>query len=1271
MSQKQHLADFTSVYPLSKTLRFELIPQGKTLENIENNGLIKEDENRAEYYKQVKVIIDDYHKVFINSALDGLRLNELERFDELYKTAKKDDEQKKEFDLIQALLRKQIAERFSKHPNTDMQRRFKNLFAKELIKEDLKDFVKDDEDKLKIVGEFENFTTYFTGFHENRANMYSAEDKSTAISFRLIHQNLPKFIDNAIVFEKIKNSPIKDKFSKIVADLESIIQVNSIEEMFEINYFNDTLTQLGIDKYNHLLGGYASEDGKTKIQGLNEYINLHNQQTKDKSQRIGKLKPLYKQILSDRNTASFLPEQFKDDAEVLESIEKAYQEINNFVLKGENSVGLVELLKQLPDYDLTKIYIKNDLGLTNISQKLFGTWGVIEDAFNADYYSNYKGKHKIGTEKYEEEQKKAFKKNESFSIAYINECLLLLENKNYHQPIQNYFTSLGRFEEVELTLFDRLNQAYSEVEDVLKTYPENKDLAQDKPTVEKIKALLDRVKDVQHFVKPLLGKGNEAEKDDRFYGDFSVLWKTLDDTITPLYNMVRNYMTKKPYSMEKIKLNFENSYFLNGWAQDYDSKAGLIFEKNGNYFLAINDKKLKEDEKQKLKDNYETNCARRIILDFQKPDNKNIPRLFIRSKGDNYAPAVGKYNLPIDSVIDIYDGGKFKTEYRKINAQDYRVSLHKLIDYFKLGFTNHESYKHYDFQWKPTNEYIDISQFYKDVETSCYQVKEEKINWDTLLNYVNQGKLYLFQIYNKDFSPYAKGTPNMHTLYWRMLFDERNLADVVYKLNGQAEVFWRKSSIKAENKIVHKAKEAIANKNELNTKKQSTFGYDIIKDKRFTVDKFQFHVPITLNFKAAGVNNINSLVGEAIKQNKIEHIIGIDRGERHLLYLTLIDLQGNIKQQFSLNEIVNEYNGNQYRTNYRNLLDKKEGGRDEARKNWQTIETIKELKEGYLSQVIHKIAQLIMEYNAIVVLEDLNMGFMRGRQKVEKQVYQKFEKMLIDKLNYLADKKKNPEELGGVLNALQLTNKFESFQKMGKQSGFLFYVPAWNTSKMDPVTGFVNLFYTKYENVDKAQKFFEKFKSIRYNTAKAYFEFEVDDYSKFNPKAEGTKLDWTICSYGDRILTYRKSDANNNWVNEEVNLTQEFEDFFGKYKITYGDGKCIKNQIITQTDKEVLKGLLDLFKLTVQMRNSITNSEVDYLISPVANSDGEFYHSREAKAGLPKDADANGAYNITRKGMWVVEQIKKAEDLKKLKLAISNKEWLEYVQKKSKKMMLV
>ena len=81
------------------------------------------------------------------------------------------------------------------------------------------------------------------------------------------------------------------------------------------------------------------------------------------------------------------------------------------------------------------------------------------------------------------------------------------------------------------------------------------------------------------------------------------------------------------------------------------------------------------------------------------------------------------------------------------------------------------------------------------------------------------------------------------------------------------------------------------------------------------------------------------------------------------------------------------------------------------------------------------------------------------------------------------------------------------------------------------------------------------------------------------------------------------------------------------------------------------------------MRNSITGTDTDYMTSPVANAKGKFYDSRNNNPTLPENADANGAYDIARKGLWVIEQIKQADDLKKVKLAISNKEWLVFAQK--------
>ncbi len=1254
-------SDFTGLYPLSKTLRFELKPIGKTKENIEKNGILERDNERAIAYKAVKKVIDEYHKSFIELKLADLVLmqSQLEEFYMLYHLPTSNQKRKTDLPKIQENLRKQISERFTKSEQ------YKRLFGKELIREDLTEFVStpyyekiirsvpgneqltDDEVKLiqentqREIAQFNDFTTYFVGFYDNRRNMYVAEDKATSIAHRMINENLPKFVDNMDVFEKIAASDVSQHFDELYKAMEPYLNVCNLADMFKLDYFSMVLTQTQIDVYNAIIGGKTLDDG-TKIQGLNEYVNLYNQQQKDKTKRLPKLKPLFKQILSERNAISWLPDEFENDNDMLQSIEKCYQDLNEQVFG-----ALKLLLTNIKDYDLEHIYLPNDLQLTDISQKHFGNWSVIKNAVLEETQSaNPKKKNESG-EKYDERIAKLLKVNDSYSIGFIND--LLKSKTDDFKPLENYFAGMGAEDNEngqKLNHFVRIENAYTEIKTLLNTtYPEGKSLSQDKANVEKIKNLLDAIKDLQHFVKPLLGSGTESEKDNRFYGDFAPLWETLDQ-ITPLYNMVRNRMTKKPYSEEKIKINFDNSTLLAGWDlnKEADNTCTLL-RKDGNYYLAIIDKRHNKVLKPENLVS-EGECYEKMEYKLLPGANKMLPKVFFSKS------RIAEFN-PNETIVKNYENETHKKG-DKFNLAD----CHALIDFFKSSINKHEDWSKFGFKFSPTSSYEDLSGFYREVEQQGYMINFRNVSVEYINQLVDEGKIYLFQIYNKDFSPFSKGTPNMHTLYWKALFDERNLADVVYKLNGEAEVFFRKHSLRAD-KPTHPANQPIANKNAQNEKKQSTFAYDLIKDRRYTVDKFQFHVPITMNFKAAGINNINSLVNAYLRESNATHIIGIDRGERHLLYLSLIDLKGNIVEQYSLNEIVNEYNGNTYRTNYHNLLDSKEKQRDEARRSWQTIENIKELKEGYMSQVVHKIAELMVKYNAIVVLEDLNLGFMRGRQKVEKQVYQKFEKMLIDKLNYLVDKKLDADATGGVLNAYQLTNKFESFQKMGKQCGFLFYIPAWNTSKMDPTTGFVNLFDTRYENMEKAKAFFGKFDSIRFNSAKGWFEWAFD-YDNFTTKAEGTQTKWTLCTYGTRIETKRNPDKNNEFDSVEFDLTERIKELFAKYQIDLNGN--LKEQICNQTDATFFKELLHLLHLTLQMRNSITGTETDYLISPVMNAKGEFYDSRACGKNLPENADANGAYNIARKGLWVIEQIKHADDLTKIKLAISNKEWMRYAQ---------
>ena len=1234
------MKQFTNLYQVSKTLRFELIPDKRTKEYLEQSELIKNDEHRAESYKLVKKIIDRYHKEFIEDVLSKTKLqyanegknNSLEELYVLYINPSRTENDKKRLEKVQELLRKQIADALKQDS------RFKRIDKKELIREDILKVIKPDEKKL--IDEFRDFTTYFTGFHENRQNMYSAEAQSTSIAYRLIHENLPKFIDNIGTFQKILKSPIVDKLPTLYKEMEEYLNVNNLEELFMLDYYTNLLTQTQIEVYNAVIGGRTLEDG-TKIQGINEFVNLHNQRQTSSDTRLPKLKPLFKQILSDREAVSWLPEEFESDQELLKTVKNFHANLKNNVL-----IQLRELLLNLPQYDLKHIYIPNNLALTEISQSIWGDWGIIKNAIISQLKCENPQKKKENTEKYEDRISKVFKSFESFSISFLNSCI-----SRFSKDICSHFISLGAVNNENkqtINLFLQIEDAYIKIKNLLeKDYPKNHNLSQDKENVNLLKTFLDTIKSLQHFVKPLLGAGNEAEKDERFFGEIDFLWNELNG-ITPLYNKVRNRMTQKPYSTEKFKLNFENSTLLDGWDVNKErDNSCAILRKKGLYYLAImrkdsnklflNAPVAKEDE-----------SFEKMEYKLLPGANKMLPKVFFsKSRIDEFNPS--------PTLLEHYQQGTHKKG-DKFNLND----CHELIDFFKSTIKKHDDWSKFDFTFSPTESYEDLSDFYKEVEQMGYKVSFKKIPITYIDSMVSEGKLFLFQIYNKDFSEYSSGIPNLHTLYWKMLFNEQNLTNVIYKLNGQAEVFYRRKSINTT-QPTHRANLAIRNKNSLNDKKESVFTYDLFKDKRYIVDKFQFHVPITINFKAIGIGNINPIVNQHIQKSSDLHIIGIDRGERHLLYVTVIDSKGQIKEQFSMNKIYNEYKGKTYQTDYHSLLDKREGERQKERQSWSTIEGIKDLKKGYLSQVIHKIVTLMMKYNAIVVLEDLNSGFKRGRQKVESSVYQQFEKALIEKLNLLVDKNKNPNELGGLMKAFQLTNKFTKFRDMSKQNGFLFYIPAWNTSKIDPNTGFVDLLHPKYESVEKSRAFFCKFQSIRYNDKKDWYEFAFD-YNDFTSKAGGTRTCWTICTQGTRVETFRNKEKNSSWDSKEVILTEEFHTLFKQYGIL-NQGN-IKKAIAEQKDKSFFEALMYLLRLTLQMRNSITGTDIDYLISPVADEKGIFYDSRKCGFSLPENADANGAYNIARKGLWITRQIREAENIEKVNLTISNKEWLTFCQTK-------
>ena len=70
--------NFTSKYSLSKTLRFELKPVGKTKELLEKNKVFKKDQTIDDSYNQAKPYFDKLHQDFINDALAPEKVNNID-----------------------------------------------------------------------------------------------------------------------------------------------------------------------------------------------------------------------------------------------------------------------------------------------------------------------------------------------------------------------------------------------------------------------------------------------------------------------------------------------------------------------------------------------------------------------------------------------------------------------------------------------------------------------------------------------------------------------------------------------------------------------------------------------------------------------------------------------------------------------------------------------------------------------------------------------------------------------------------------------------------------------------------------------------------------------------------------------------------------------------------------------------------------------------------------------------------------------------------------
>jgi CRISPR-associated protein Cpf1 len=334
----------------------------------------------------------------------------------------------------------------------------------------------------------------------------------------------------------------------------------------------------------------------------------------------------------------------------------------------------------------------------------------------------------------------------------------------------------------------------------------------------------------------------------------------------------------------------------------------------------------------------------------------------------------------------------------------------------------------------------------------------------------------------------------------------------------------------------------------------------------------------------------------------------------------------------------------------------------------------------------------MVKYNAIVVFEDLNSGFKRGRFSIEKQIYQNLELALAKKLNYLTLKENEAQEPGSFRKAFQLTPKISNFKDIYKQCGFMFYIPASYTSAVCPNCGFRKNIPTPIGNKDKNKDLISKF-SISYDQNKDRFKFTykkadfINNNRKKDQKQNNLKSEFVFHSDVER-LQFRRHKDNRGGETKQIEPNEELKNIFKKNGV----------DILQDINKQIKEGdygndnfykrILHNIRLMLQLRNSITKKDKqgnevreesrDFIQCPSC-----YFHSEDnplslinkykGEDSLQFNGDANGAYNIARKGCLVLSKIsdfsKTEGDLSKMTnqdLTVTQEEWDEFAQSQQK-----
>ena len=1327
--------DFTNKYSLTKTLRFEL-----KRAFLNDNGEFYTDKNKnTESWQKIvdeqikineartliKPLIDALHRKLIEEflesfALDKDRLTVNEHGNifsvyEVYERLKKGDAQeKKKKRVLLKKIEKQLADYFTKEltkfysdtlvgVKIDKKGKKKefNLSKENLVKgeslfylmltavghEDFRVFV----DLKSHVEVYNGLTGALKDLAENRRHYYGNQLKHGQYATRYFKDNLEIYLQNKFLFEE-----------KIKKHLSEFADLSEDEEIFNLANYGKFITDKGIEEYNEKISQINSE--------LNQVVQENSNLKKELPR---KLSTLFSSIGSEKEQKFESVDSLQELVELADAlretisktIETQKEFYKNFFSYTEN------------DEDLEKIYIKKN-NITKISQEILADWRALSGA----YTKSDKLKSLKDIKEYIEQIRPralghgSFKW-EDFKGAWEQNELALLEGGEAFTEIKVGDSKKKNFEKVEeleerfTKATERLSQFNSleEAKNILGQEYENV-ITNIKNYLDRVIAIIRRARVFTTINKSLelLDSINEEQKHQEFYEALDLLLRGNGLEIREIdkaYNKIRNFLRKEDKNPEELRIYY-SSAFLEGWdVNKVGDKLGFfVKDAENNVYLAVSRVAYQGEIGKFVKKAYQDSaeCSSGFCIALVKTmgdPGKDITTYFriddkvVRKVKDIDFTREKYWDSEIyqmyKEVADNYDGKGFSPRYwtKEVAGEE---KLNKFIKYF-ANLAKEYQWENNKLQLNLKDSYDSWQEFVEDIKKQAYIFKWHAIEEDTIKDWLENEKIFLFKICNKDLCSNAgknTGKWNAHTIIFKELFDDKNIerACIPTRLGANAKIFVR-SAKEQERLVESKDKEGQLLKRE--------DGSQEYEHHRYAETKFILHIPVFLNQCADGINNkleFNKEINYLVRSTDNLQIVGIDRGEKHLLYKSAINEEGVLVTE---SESLNKIDG----VNYKKILKEAERQMDENTKKWLTVGNIKSKKEGYLSKVMGILSKDVVNNNSIIVLEDLNFGFARKRGgQFKASVYQQFQAKLLSKLGFLIDKdrflEKNgnkyqlKEEVKGKIseNAPQLTESDTeiAFSDLKGQHGIVFFVNPAHTSTTCPKCGwFKEVNNVHYSGIKNTAKEYNK-NNFKISKKDSYFEIEYkvehDTGVKEDGKKKTIKKEYTrkITTNVDRWYFDRANSTYYYISSEDLNrfleklFTTGFEEnefaFFTSKTEGFGlenlEGDLFEKIYSKQENETNWKAFVFAINRVFAIRNSVSEKYAEE--DNVSEKEQDFAHCPECgfdtrKDNEIKDGDALGAYNIARKGQMVLQRIK--ENPENPNLNISKYDWMEFTKR--------